>query len=451
MDNAPHVLLVNPWIHDFAAYDFWARPYGLLSLGAVLRDHGVRVSFVDCLDRRHPAAKGGDPRSRHGRGPYLKTPIAKPAVLARIPRTYSRYGIRPEWLQADLAALDPPPDLILVTSMMTYWYPGVFETIAMLRRCLPGVPLVLGGIYARLCADHARAFSGADAVVTDTGRTLWTLVREYTGWDVTPRYAPDDWLAAPPPAFDLQRRISYIPLLTTRGCPFRCAYCASGFLEPRMQRHPYRQVVAQIERWHRQYGVVDFAFYDDALLVDAAHHALPLLEAMVRSALPLRFHTPNALHIRAIDAETAALMFRAGFHTIRLGLETTAFDDRAELDTKVTEQEFRQAVANLKQAGFQPGSIGAYLLVGLPGQTVAAVEQAMAVVKAAGVVPVPAHYTPIPHTALWSAAVAASPYDLAADPLLTNNAIAPCSPEGFSWDTLTRLKRLASPAGSFKF
>ena len=30
----PHILLVNPWIHDFAAYDFWAKPLGLLTLGA---------------------------------------------------------------------------------------------------------------------------------------------------------------------------------------------------------------------------------------------------------------------------------------------------------------------------------------------------------------------------------------------------------------------------------
>ena len=32
--TAPQVLLVNPWIHDFAAYDFWAAPLGLLTLGA---------------------------------------------------------------------------------------------------------------------------------------------------------------------------------------------------------------------------------------------------------------------------------------------------------------------------------------------------------------------------------------------------------------------------------
>ena len=42
--DAPHILLVNPWIHDFAAYDFWAKPLGLLILAAVLRGQGCSVA-----------------------------------------------------------------------------------------------------------------------------------------------------------------------------------------------------------------------------------------------------------------------------------------------------------------------------------------------------------------------------------------------------------------------
>ena len=29
----PRILLVNPWIHDFAAYDLWAKPLGLMVSG----------------------------------------------------------------------------------------------------------------------------------------------------------------------------------------------------------------------------------------------------------------------------------------------------------------------------------------------------------------------------------------------------------------------------------
>ena len=442
MADVPHILAVNPWIHDFAAYDVWAQPYGLLSLVAVLRRQGMETSYIDCLNRFHPNSASVDPHSRHGRGPYLKTPIAKPAGLTGINRTFSRYGIPPEWLRSDLERLHRPPDLILVTSIMTYWYPGVFETIRVLKEQLPDVPVVLGGIYARLCGQHARSHSGADVVVLDNGESLAELVRGYTGYGDAGPLCPDDLDSLPYPALDLQETLAYIPLLTTRGCPFDCAYCASSVLQPLFLRRSPQSVVEEIVFWHKRHGVVDFAFYDDALLVDARRHALPMLEGIVRKELPIRFHTPNALHIRNISAETAALMKRAGFETLRLGLETTAFDARSGLDRKVTEAEFKQAVDFLKRAGFRGDQIGAYLLWGLPGQREESVRDSIAVVKANGITPILAYYTPIPHTRLWAAACRASRYDLEADPVFCNNAILPCLPEKFSWQALSRLKQL---------
>lgn len=439
--DKPRILLVNPWIHDFAAYDVWAKPYGLLSLAALLRAHDLPVDYIDCLDRFHPRAAGADPHARHGRGPFLKRAIAHPKGLERIERTYSRYGIDPRWFREDIKDLNRP-DLILVTSLMTYWYPGVIETIDGIKAIYPDVPVVLGGIYARLCSEHARTHSGATEAVVDRGESLFDLVHRHTGYYIGSRFNFNDMDAWPYPAFDLQHRINYVPLLTTRGCPFDCAYCASGFLEPRLMRRSPASVVDEIVHWHHHHGVINFAFYDDALLVDAERHALPIFEAIVEKQMPVSFHTPNAVHIRSITADVARLMKRAGFHTLRLGLETAAFETRHELDAKLTEAEFVQAVGHLKNAGFESGQIGAYLLVGLPGQSLSAVEASIKVVMNAGITPILAYYTPIPHTRLWKDAVAVSRYDLSADPVFSNNAIFPCRREAFSWKALSRLKGL---------
>jgi hypothetical protein len=442
--DVPHILLINPWIHDFAAYDFWAKPLGLLMLAAILEYHGLRVSYVDCLDRFHPCLPQADPHLRQGRGPYLKTPIPKPCGLEHIPRNYSRYGILPEWLQADLGVL-APPDLILITSLMTYWYPGVQETIRAVRGIFGKTPILLGGIYASLCREHALRTAGADEVISGAGEAvLLDMVSKMTGFCVTARFDDNDPDASPYPAWHLQRRLAYVPLLTSRGCPFRCAYCASGFLEPRRRVRDPKAVVEEIRYWRQTQCVSDFAFYDDALLIDAPRHAIPLLEGIIDAGLDLRLHTPNALHIREITELTARLLFRAGFTTLRLGLETAAFDHRDHLDSKVGEQEFLAAVGHLKNAGFKKEQVGAYLLAGLPGQTVVSLEASIRVVRQSGITPVLAHYSPIPHTALWEAAVAASPYDLAADPIFCNNAIFPCQDETFSWQTLSRLKNLAA-------
>ena len=48
------LLLINPWIYDFAAFNLWVEPIGLLSIGSIFRQHGYQLDFIDCLDRYNP-------------------------------------------------------------------------------------------------------------------------------------------------------------------------------------------------------------------------------------------------------------------------------------------------------------------------------------------------------------------------------------------------------------
>lgn len=442
--DTPHILLVNPWIHDFAAYDFWAKPLGLLTLASILRSHGFNITYLDCLDRFHPKASQTDPYARHGRGPYLKTKIPKPGELEDIPRNFSRYGIKEKWFREDLRCIKTP-DLVLMTSMMTYWYTGVQETINVIKEIFSDVTIVLGGIYASLCYEHALKHSGAHRIVTGPGeKHLLEMVGECTGFSVNAKFDPDDLDTYPYPAFEIQKKINYIPLQTSKGCPFACKYCASHYLNPkRMVRNP-ESVVEEIRYHHEKYKVKDFVFYDDALLVDAEKHAIPMLDGIINAGLKVRFHTPNAVHIREISRQTARLMFQAGFKTLRLGLETTSLDIRNDLDKKVTVTEFTQAVTCLKEAGFDKNMIGVYLLAGLPGQQTELIENSIQSVKQTGATPILAYYSPIPKTSLWNLAVDSSRYHLESDPIFTNNAILPCQNEPFSWKTISRLKKLAA-------
>jgi len=45
----PKILLVNPPIYDFSAYDFWLKPYGLLRVAGYLRGQ-AQLSLFDYLD-----------------------------------------------------------------------------------------------------------------------------------------------------------------------------------------------------------------------------------------------------------------------------------------------------------------------------------------------------------------------------------------------------------------
>ena len=436
--SGPPLLLINPWIYDFAAYDFFARPLGLLYLAGLLDAQGYAVHFLDCLDTPH--ARSGP----FGTGRYPKEIIPTPPALKGITRRYGRYGMSEAAFRERLAQV-PKPAAILVTSLMTYWYPGVAAAIRLAREHFPNVPVILGGIYATLCPEHAQKHSGADRVVTGPGEdAVLGILEAITGFRPPgPDFSASAGLdSLPYPALHLLAHPSYIPILTSRGCPLDCAYCASRLLQPAYRRRLPAAVVEELIYWQDSLGLSDAAFYDDALLVQAEDHLLVILEELARQGRTFRFHTPNGLHARLITREVARWLKQADFATLRLGVETTALGP-ARLDRKLQEGELEAALAHLREAGFAPEEIGVYLLIGLPDQEETEVAASILRVKELGATPVLAQYSPIPGTALWPRAEATSRYDLKADPLFHNNSLFPCWPQ-FSWDRYTRLKRLAA-------
>jgi len=441
----PTVILINPWIYDFAAYDLWSKPFGLLYLAGWLRESGFDIHLIDCLDVHHPDMTENSflkpPKRRlYGTGKFWREVVPKPLPLQDIPRPYSRYGLLPEVFEQELRKIRKP-SAILITSLMTYWYPGVRKAVSLARKVHPEVPVILGGIYARLCHAHAQISSGAECVVSGHGTASLVGTLDEYGIHV-PGNCPAPGFPAYP-AFDLLTRIDYVCIMTSSGCPNRCQYCASHFLQPNLIRREPDEVLEEIVFWHKEFGVQDFAFYDDALLVGSGTHAGLLLEGLVRLDLNLRFHTPNALHVREITGEIARLMHRTGFQTIRLGLETSDISLHRDLDDKLSKGDFELAMHSLLKAGFDTKEIGAYILIGLPGQTVDSVIETINFVGANGAIPYLSEYSPIPHTPMWKKALTSSKYDLASEPLFHNNTLLPCWDESKKRE-LFRLKRLVS-------
>ena len=261
------ILLVNPWIYDFTAYDLWMKPLGLIYIGGILKNAGYEVKLIDCMDRNHPSIANLVKKDKYGCGPHYSIDVDKPEIYKRIPRKYKRFGIPIEAFLTELDRLNP--QLILVTSGMTYWYPGAILAIKLLRERFKKVPIILGGIYARLHKEHANEFSCADLVYNgyDLPRIL-NLVNSYT----QKNYKPKNFF----PAYDLYEKLDYGVILTSYGCVFNCTYCATPFLY-KYKTRKIDQVFREIEYLYYKYKVKNFAFYDDALLYDSEKHINKLL------------------------------------------------------------------------------------------------------------------------------------------------------------------------------
>jgi radical SAM superfamily enzyme YgiQ (UPF0313 family) len=442
------VLLINPWIYDFAAYDLWTEPLGLLYIASLLRENGYQINLVNCLDRHHPDLlrlqnRKTPKNDRFGCGKFHKEIVEKPALLEDIPRRYGRYGLPFYIFRKELAEV-PKPDVILVTSGMTYWYPGVFAVIREVREHFPSVPVILGGIYATLCCDHAVQKSGADYVVKGEGeiQTL-NLVDQLLDRVHRNLSLPQNIDDYPYPAHDLLTDKDSLAILTSRGCPMGCTYCASKLVAgPFRQRDPVR-VADEIEFYRREFGTGDFVFFDDALLLNPEGHISVILEEVIRRKLDCCFHTPNGMHASQISEPLARQMFRAGFKTIRIGLETSNEARQRSTGDKITPGEFREAIDNLKTAGYTGRDIGVYVLIGLPGQPLEEMFESVRYVYNCGAMTKLAVYSPIPGTEEWKRAVEEFGLDPDADPLLHNNSIYPIRSHGTTIQDFQQVKAFA--------
>ncbi|MGC9371989.1 MAG: B12-binding domain-containing radical SAM protein [Thermovirgaceae bacterium] len=388
-----NVLGVNPPVQDFAFFDLWAKPLGLLYILETLRQQGNSITLLDCI------SESAGKRKTYGRTAPLKTPISKPKPYENVPRRFYHFGTGKEAFLSRLRDLSLP-DIILVTSMMTYWYPGVFWAISLIKEVFPKVPVMLGGIYARLCPEHARK-SGADMI--QTSRLDLNMIR---------------------PAVELYPAPGYAVSMTSFGCPMNCGYCASSFLWPDYTARTVEEVTAEIRHQVKAAAgtIQDTAFYDDALLMDRESRFYPLCENFQRDFPTMRFHTPNGLHVRMIDSLCGQILKSTGFKTLRLSFEGTDRTLRKTQGEKTDLDSFASAVNHLRKAGYLNDEIETYVLLGLPGQRPEDMEGNIQIVKDIGVKVKTAQYSPIPQTRTFQEAALITP-EIMKEPLLQNNTV----------------------------
>jgi tRNA A37 methylthiotransferase MiaB len=381
---ASKILLVNPPIYDFAAYDFWVKPYGLLSIAGYLRGK-ADFELFDYLDRLHPfIAKQKELQSDEwGRGRFYCEQIPNPPALSHIPRYYRRFGLPRNMFQRFLTK-QQPCDFVLIQTMMTYWYQGVREVIKDIRTAWPKAKIILGGNYVTLCSNHAQKL-GADFLIQGTNlQPLW----EYL--DIRPDLKQ-------PALWEAYEKLNVGVLKLSDGCPFNCTYCSVPKVYRKFEARDFERSLAELELLAKR-GVKNIAFYDDALVFQAEKILMPFLEEVLKRDIKVNLHSPNALNARFITPELAKLMIKAGFKTFYLGLESASLQWQKCTGSKVSPDEFAQAVEHLTAAGATPTNITAYQILGHPHIGIQELENSIYFANNLGIRGMLADFSPIPGT-----------------------------------------------------
>jgi radical SAM superfamily enzyme YgiQ (UPF0313 family) len=421
-------ILINPWIYDFAAVNLWSRPLGLLKVAEYMSRFDLDLKLIDCTDVLN------NRRSRkYGTGKYPRQVVEKPGIVKGIPRHFARYGISLEHFRERFTN-HLPCDFVLITSIMCYWYPGVQKVIELIRSISPHIPIILGGIYATLCYKHASENSCADFVCRGhIGDTIKTVLRTF-GYRLKEIETPKPYYK-----LGMYKQPLFAPIITSTGCPYRCSYCASSILFDGFSQRDPLDVINEIKDCYT-IGIRDYAFYDDALLVNTDSYFKIVLKEVIQSKLTVRFHCPNGLHARFIDDDLTHLMKEAGLATLRLGLETVNGERQIKTGKKVTTDILVSAVKNLKKHGFTKNHIGVYLMYGLPGQELKEVREGVEFLKSIDVRINLTEFSPVPGTACWEELKNNAVINDSTDPLLTNNTVFTYLYSGYDRKSLESLK-----------
>jgi radical SAM superfamily enzyme YgiQ (UPF0313 family) len=153
-------------------------------------------------------------------------------------------------------------------------------------------------------------------------------------------------------------------IVTSRGCPFKCVFCAEpSFHGANMRYANVDLLVAHVRRLVDSYGLTVLTIYDDQLLMNR-HRAKELFTKL--APLNIRIEMPNGVTLAYIDAELARLMKQAGVDTIFLAIESGSKRVLRDIIKKpLVIERVKPTIQLLHDNGI---FAAAFFVIGLPGE-----------------------------------------------------------------------------------
>jgi radical SAM superfamily enzyme YgiQ (UPF0313 family) len=284
-------------------------------------------------------------------------------------------------------------------------FPLAVQTLQYCKGKAPGATAVMGGPHVTFTdEDTLRKFPGVDVIVRgegeDTTRELIQALEKGESlekvrgltfrqngkvrrtdnrpWipDLNVLPVPDRTL------FPISRYLAMrvpVSVLSSRGCPMDCSFCAGHRMTGRKGRfrNPY-QVVDEIEAAHRL-GFEEVCI-DDDLFTRKRTHVFAICDEMIRRGLKMDMYI--FARVDTVDSELLRKLRAAGCKMICFGLESGNQKILDLADKRATPEKARRAVELCKEVGISP--LGSFIL-GLPGETRETIEETLSFAQSLGI------------------------------------------------------------------
>lgn len=348
-------------------------------------------------------------------------------VAMLLPDTRAYSGKDP-WGCLQRAILDFNPQVLGFTAV-TATYPAAQVLARLAKSALPELVTVLGGTHASAdplgCLGENSAF---DYVVTGEGEhTMFDLVNQLerlgdrfdpcmvTGlrWRNQATGAIEHSGARPPEpdldsiAFPDRENLLwseplhptfYQSVITLRGCPYRCIYCAVPSSEGKRTRfRSATNVVDEIETLVARHSIPGIFFHDSVFTLNKRRTA-ELCNLLIEREINLPFYCQTRTD--RLDDATADLLRDAGCEQVFFGIESGDVESLAKIRKRTALEDVEAAVQRVKSRGIR---CTGFFMVGYPWETEALIDKTVAFATSIDLDAISLFSaTPLPGTELWS-------------------------------------------------
>jgi anaerobic magnesium-protoporphyrin IX monomethyl ester cyclase len=359
--------------------------------------------------------------------------IAPPFGLAQLAGCLEAAGIPVEILDANALKIPPKrlgatiarsePDLVGITAHTSYMV-EVIHAAQIARQAAPGAVIAMGGPHVTFAPDETlNVVPEVDVVARGEGdRILVDLAQAVAsgeGWEgvaglsfrrngaVVHNEPPPvvDVTKLPMPAFHLMPMDRYVwpvlggpfaTIVTSRGCPFRCNFCAEWpFWRNGWRAYDAEQVVDQIDELVNRYGRRNLWFGDDCFNVNREHIA-GICEEILRRGIEVGWFCQGRADMLVRDKDLMPLFHRAGMRMMQVGIEASQDEQRDELNKQLGTETVEEAVRLLQEYDVVCQGM---MIVGAPSDSRKTIEHKVRFIKRLGIdFPVFTIYTPFPGT-----------------------------------------------------
>jgi radical SAM superfamily enzyme YgiQ (UPF0313 family) len=325
--------------------------------------------------------------------------------LAYVAAVMEKAGVQVQFVDANAFGFDQArtiervksfgPDLLAFT-ITTYLFYQTLSWVRALRSAI-NVPTILGGVHIGIYPEETFSHPEIDfGCVGEAELTVPEFLQVYNrGGDLSTvdgliwrdgdqvivnreRTLFEDVDKSPFPARHLlpnDRYYSFIsqfknftPIITSRGCPFKCIFCEQGGQKFR-PRNP-QNVVDEIEECYHVYKVRELDFFDSSFTVQK-DRVIEICQELLRRGFPGLVWAIRS-RVDLVDPEMLSALRAAGCRRIYYGIESGNAQLLKTLGKDVDLQRIRDVIGQTNRAGID--TFG-YFMVGAPGETEQTVQE----------------------------------------------------------------------------